>query len=363
MARGTLISSLVMLLVVGGSLARAQNSLDDFIRAIPRSAGGTAFSPDDLADWNAYNRAGWRAINKGYYDTAEHEFLAAIKMAKKAEDPRLLARSYADFAWALRKQGRLNEAEPLIKWAAETRQARLEPGSAAISQSLNQLATLYVEQGRYPEAEPVLRKAISLQDQSAKPNPLERARSSTLLAVLLVSQRRYAEAEALFVKALRAREQGQGAFHPDTAEAANNLAWVDLEQGKLDDAKPLFERAQRIFESSRGPSHPSVARVLDGLGMIDVHDQELSEAEAKFRRALAIWDEVSLGNDREVAETIDHLVGVLEKLNRTDEARPLRDRSAKLKGKPAPRASDHRLTLPGPVLDTPRTVAPARGRG
>ena len=114
-----------------------------------------------MIDWTAYNRAGWRAIGKGWYDTAEHEFLSAIKAAKRPSlksDLRLMARSYADYAWALQLQGRHADAEPLAKWAVATREATLESGANPVAQSLNQLATLYYETSRYREAEPLLRK-------------------------------------------------------------------------------------------------------------------------------------------------------------------------------------------------------------
>ena len=60
---------------------------------------------DNHIDWMAFHDSGWKAMNKGWYDTAEREFLAAIRVARRPSmnDPRLLARSYSSLAWSLQK--------------------------------------------------------------------------------------------------------------------------------------------------------------------------------------------------------------------------------------------------------------------
>ena len=166
-------------LISCSGLAQGQVSKEDVLKAHTKVGGayGGGSTASDLMDWKAYNRAGWRAIDKGHYDTAESEFRAAIKAARRPslDDPRMLARSYADYAWAIQKQGRYSEAEPLAKWALVAREASLESSSPAIAQSINQLATLYYEIGRFSEAEPLLKRASS----RPRRKPRSRTRKST----------------------------------------------------------------------------------------------------------------------------------------------------------------------------------------
>ncbi len=76
------------------------------------------------------------------------------RSGRASNDPRLVARSYADYAWALQKQGRNAEAEPLLKWVLVAREATLEPDLA----------------GRSPRASTNWRR-------STRPRPLHRRRA------------------------------------------------------------------------------------------------------------------------------------------------------------------------------------------
>jgi len=329
---------------ISAALVQAQ-SADEVLRAHSKTASSVnksgyweefnnSFTGSNLNDWNIFSRAGWRAMNKGYYDTAEHEFLAALKAARKLglDDPRLLARSYADYAWALQKQGRHAQAEPLAKWALVAREATFEPGTPAVSQSLNQVATLYYDLGRYEDAEPLLRRAIDAQSKSSKANPVEHARSQTLMGLLLAAQRRYAEAEPYFARAANLREKAQGPSNPDTADAWNNLAWVYHEQGKDDQAEPLFVKALRVFERSRGESDLSVAHVLDGLGQILARKGKTDEAEANYLRAIAIWDQAA-DQDVSLLQVLRHYADLLEQKGRSADLEKIKARLAPLRSR------------------------------
>ena len=291
-----------------------------------------------MTDWRAYNAAGWRAINKGYYDTAEHEFLASIKIAKREliNEPPLMARSYADYAWALQKQGRNGEAEPLLKWALLARERSLEPTASAIPQTLNQLATLYYDMGRFADAEPILHRALDLQASTPKANLQEFARSRTLMGLLFSAQRRYAEAEPHFARALELREKAQGSSNPETGDALANLAWTYHAQGKDDEARPLFTQALQIFERSRGMSDTSVAHVSSGLAEILARERKnkgaSAEAESHFRRAIAIWEKMKY-EEPSLLEVLRHYADFLEEHGRTDDLKKVKDQIAPLRAR------------------------------
>jgi tetratricopeptide (TPR) repeat protein len=323
----------IVVFVALPTASRAQ-TIKELLDTNSKPRHNTATTTMDMYDLDAYSKAGWRAINKGYYDTAEHEFLSAIKTAKRPglNDTRLIARCYADYAWALQKQGRNAEAEPLLKWALLAREASLEPTSPRIVQNLNQLATLYLDLGRYSEAEPLLHRAIETQSKSTKPNPLELARSQTLMGLQLAAQRRYAESEPYLEEALSIGEKAQGKSHLDTADAVSNLAWTYHYQGKDDEAQPLLERALAIIERSKGKSDYSAAHILDGLGQILSKKGKADEAEAYFLRAIAIWERFP-NEGLSLLEVLRHYGNFLEEKGRLEDYGKIKARIMPLRTK------------------------------
>lgn len=314
-------------------------SREELFKALERTAGRPVEPlTDHLIPWGDYNLAGWRAMNSGRFVTAEHEFAGAIKALKRVPDgdQRLMAKNYVDYAWAIQKQGRNAEAEPLVKWALMAREALLEPGSPAIFQTQNQLSTLYFETGRFAEAETLLKRAIAAQEKLPKPSVREQSRSLTLLGLLLVSQRRYAESEPHFLKAIQVREKGLGRNHAETGDALNNLAWAYHEQGKDDEAKPFFERALAIFDRSNGSTGASLAHVLNGLAQIQATKGEYDEAESKFRRAIEIWDVIEPGGNASLLDVLKHYRDLLAKTGQSPDLPKVEARIGLLKARIIP---------------------------
>jgi tetratricopeptide (TPR) repeat protein len=318
--------------------SQGQGTIEELLKTRESIAGrsGSSFTFEE-GRWSAFNWAGWNALRKGYYDTAEHEFLAAIDTirpsAERDKDYRLLARSYADYAYAIQKQGRHAEAEPILKWVLTIREAQLAPNSPPIAQSMNQLATLHYELGRFAEAEPILKRAIAMQAVAEKPNAQEHARSHTLLGLLMVTQRRFDAAELPFRKAVEIRETAKGRSDVDTGDALCNLAWVYIEQGKHEDARPLLTRALKIFEQSRGSFDPSVAHTLHGLAKIQSNEGEQEEAEAKFLKAISIWDHLPVLDASALIEVLRDYSALLEKLGRAEDLSKIKSRMTPLKAK------------------------------
>ncbi len=322
-----------LLLLMGPGLARAQ-------RLAP-SAKAVATPFDDLSDWNAFNQKGWQAINHGWHDTAERQFQAAIKVARRPtmNRPHLLVRSYADLAWALQLQGRNAEAEPLARWALESREKLHAANSIPVAQSLNQLATLYSDLGRYAEAEALLRKALGSQDKDEKLSGQEHARTRTLLGLLMVGQRQYAEAEAEFAAVVKIRERSLGATHPETGDAMSNLAFAKLETGGDVEARSLFDRCLALFERARGPSDVSVARALEGLARIDAKQGDLNLAAERYQRAVEIREAQPPPTDPAQRSTLLQYADVLDRLGREAEGRRVRARAGPAEGVGGPASS------------------------
>jgi tetratricopeptide (TPR) repeat protein len=339
MNRTTKLATVLLLFLAIPATSKGQASDEEFRQALMRMNPDKRLTsdPNEIVRWIYFNRAGWRAINKGYFDTADHEFQVAIEiaagLAKADKDYTLLARSYADYAYAIQKQGRHVEAEPLLKWALIAREAELEADSPAIIQTHNQLGTLYYELGRFADAESHLKRANEIQDKSADPNLFEYARSQTLLGLVMVTQHRFDEAVLPFRQSITIREKSRGPSHAETGDALSNLAWVYIQQGKNAEARPLLLRALKIFEQSRGSTDPSVAHTLRGLAKIQAAGGEHEEAETKFLQAIAIWDARPELDVRALVEVLKDYVGLLEKLGRAEDLAKIKARLSPLQAK------------------------------
>lgn len=313
--------------------------------AAQSAASGAIRTPlGETIYWSRFHDSGWKAMGKGWYDTAEREFTTAIRIAKRPEmgDSRVLARSYSSLAWALQKQGRNAEAEPLARWALETREARFGANAEPVARSLNQMATIYLALGRFNQAEPLLRRVLAMNKVASttidrgRVVPLdaskstimlqEQAQSESLLGLGYVVQRRFAEAEAEFARAVALREASQGSKHPETGDELNNLAWARLEQGKLAEARPTMEKSLDILEQGRGVQDPSVARALDGLARIDAGQNDLSAAETKYLRLIAIYESLGTGQESRLNDGLKRYADLLDRMGRSGEAGRVRDR-------------------------------------
>lgn len=279
-------------------------------------------------DWWAFHDAGWRAMEKGWYDTAEREFLSALRIAKRPamNDPRLLARTYSSLAWALQQQSKVAQAEPLARWALQVREQQFGPDAEPVARSLNQVATIQLALGRFAAAEPLLRRVAAMRSTRSVEMRREQAQSRSLLGLGLAADRLYARAEVEFARAVELRQAAQGSKHPEVGDELNNLGWVRLEQGKLAEARRDFEKALDILEQRRGVDDPSVARVLDGLARLDAEQKNYPEAESKYRRLIGI-DEV-LGDKSRLADALKRYADVLDRMNRPADAARARARLA-----------------------------------
>ena len=308
-------------------------------RRDPRGPSEPA-APDDRLDWIGLQPGGLAGDPQGVFRHGRARVPLGDQGRPAAESrstTALLARSYADYAWALQQQGRNAEAEPLPKWALAAREASFPPTHRPSPRASTSSRPSIPSRAGPPRPSRSSVRAIAQQEKAARPDPSELARSQTLLGLLLVAQGALPRGRGPFLRAVRLREKARGASHPETGDALNNLARAYQEQRKYDQARPLFERALTIFEQSRGPADPSVALVLDPLARIDEVRGELEEAEAKYRRALGIWDGLGARPARRPgAEVAGHLADFLDRQGRGDEARKVRARPAATPGAARP---------------------------
>jgi tetratricopeptide (TPR) repeat protein len=179
---------------------------------------------------------------------------------------------------------------------------------------LDKLARAYQNQGRLVEAEPLLRLALSITEQAHGPEDQSVAFRLNNLAFLYTDMGRYTEAVAYYERALAISRKTIGANDPDYAQRLVNLARVHVEQGRPHDARPLLREAQGVFEHAEMSRHLNMAYCLHLLGRTFKSTGERAEATTCFQDALAIFVRVLGPESQDAVLTSAYLAGMDQEL-------------------------------------------------
>ncbi len=228
----------------------------------------------------------------------------------------MVDRNFADF---LKSEGRLAEAEAILRAGIEARPRHRDPdGDPLVLINLSTLAAVLQRQGRFPEAIAIRRQVLE-RSEAAWPGDPERAGLMRDLAAAYQEAGEYAEAEAWLRQALPILEASEGAESPRVGSMTGQLAAIVEALGRLEEALTLRRRELAIDEAAYGPDDRYVA--IDLGRVADLLEQRglESEAEPMRRRALAIMQAWHDGEPhQDVVATTGALAGVL--LTRGDEA-------------------------------------------
>lgn len=137
--------------------------------------------------------------------------------------------------------GRLSDLEVLYRRALSAFGDRAQTAVA-----MNGLGELYTEQGKLNEAEPLLREALAMRQRLFPPDHFEVASSHEGLARLLTARGDFVQAEALFQKALPVVEREMGPNHALVAIVMEHYADLLQKMGRAEEAEALVERATAI---------------------------------------------------------------------------------------------------------------------
>jgi tetratricopeptide (TPR) repeat protein len=158
--------------------------------------------------------------------------------------------------------------------------------------SLNYLGVVLGRQGKLAEAEAMIRLAAEMQEKLLGPNDPGVAEFLGNLGVVLAQQDRPAEAETAIRGALALHETLLGREHVDVARSLKKLGAVLQFSGNLDEAAGCLREALAINRKLRGNQHPEVASSLQLLAVALVGQGHNYEAEACYREAVAIRQQV-----------------------------------------------------------------------
>jgi eukaryotic-like serine/threonine-protein kinase len=186
---------------------------------------------------------------------------------------------------ALQRNGRLEEAEPVLREALE-RSDKLPAGSMQALQCRYTLAGLLLDRGEMAEAEPLYRQAIDGHKRLKGADHPGTLNALNDLGTLLFLAGRMSEAETMFAELLAAHRRVHGDDHPDTLTTLNNLGVTVALQGRLAEAEGYYLEALERRRHLLGDDDPETLFSIHNMGGL-LHDQgKLDEAERYRREAL-----------------------------------------------------------------------------
>ena len=216
--------------------------------------------------------------------------LTAFNPPVQAADVRRLARQIDQ----LQKDGKLEEALPLVKQLAEELSSKKAGESQTYARVLVAQGALQMALEDFRAAQGSLRGAVGILERITRPKDrkgqIMLAQALSALGVALVQYGDLMEAESVLNSALKIQTALLGPKHEDTGETLLGLAMVSLQLGQRTDVKERLARALEILSGKWGENHPQRAFIHAMTGFLLIDDDKLSEAEIELKLALSVLD-------------------------------------------------------------------------
>lgn len=274
------------LLATNGALDRSNRALVEsrrFLRDTLAGAGVNGAGPDarlaDLLD----------------------DALRALSAAPPT-DPATRAAAQQELGRALMSLGRLDDADPLLRAAADS-WSHLPLSAAERVDSEIDLGELAFLKGEYADAKARFEALLAAQPAASSANapnaPGALARQSVLLNNLgsvARLQGRTADAITLQERALVATITAFGEKSLDAAQTRNNLASALLQAGKPAEAAEQFALALAVRQQLLRAGHPLILRCQSNLGLALLRSGKATQAEPMLAECADRWS-TSFGPD------------------------------------------------------------------
>lgn len=227
-----------------------------------------------------------------YYREAEKQMALA-----KYDHPHDYALTVESLGESIRRQGRYDEALPLLAKALDKRQRLQGENHPDLVDVLISLGQTYTALGRYNDAEPALLKALSIREKRYGKTDEQAAFPHTDLGALYAKQKRYDDAESHYQAALSIRSERLGEEHANTIKSMKRLATLYRDAGMDKRADSLDKRIreaskdpQYVTQPTRPTEQENLARAIElgkqGLALYAAGKNQ--EAIAVFREALKL---------------------------------------------------------------------------
>ena len=160
-----------------------------------------------------------------------------------------LARTLTGLGEALRREHKLEDAQPVLERAVDLWTKAFPGGHPDLAGLLIQLAQLQTQLERFDAAEATLRRALLADEANFGAEHPDAARDHAALGVLYTRQKKFTEADTEFRQALKIQTEALGAEHPETAVTASQWGLLYSAREKYREAASYFKRALKIFDA------------------------------------------------------------------------------------------------------------------
>ncbi|HEU4539343.1 MAG TPA: tetratricopeptide repeat protein, partial [Polyangiaceae bacterium] len=212
---------------------------------------------------------------------------ARSAIARLGGDPGLDGLRAGNFATALLRQGKFDEALREYQAALPLLERAFGPESRQVQGCLNGLGHAQAERGDYEGAWATLRRAVQSSEATLGPQHPEVAAQLNNLATVLEQLLRFDEAEAYFERTLAIQEAALGPQAPSLWLYLNNLGDTLNERAEYARALPLLRRSLSLCEQL-GPDFADLLYPLSALGQAHLGLGEHAPALAHLERAVAL---------------------------------------------------------------------------
>ncbi|MDZ4835173.1 MAG: tetratricopeptide repeat protein [Candidatus Melainabacteria bacterium] len=198
-----------------------------------------------MTSWEQHILEAQRAADSAELDTAETHLHQAMTMADELEPNdkrRFLAREM--LADLRQRQGRVNDAEPLLQQALDVRKLRYGAFHQRYAEGLQNLASYYFENERFADAEQLSRMVLKILEKLSGAESEEAGHVAGQLADTLHELGNFQDAEALYVRAIRIRKNVAGPADPEGVYLIQRYAALLEEIGRDDEAAHMRASAQ-----------------------------------------------------------------------------------------------------------------------
>jgi serine/threonine protein kinase/tetratricopeptide (TPR) repeat protein len=224
----------------------------------------------------------------GLFDRAASHFESAID--RYAVDPGrehpATAKAIGNLGELYRKQGRFEDAEPLLLEALELKRRLLAENDVSLAIAINNLGLMYRDWGRPENAEPLLDEALDLERRYRGEDDVGTLTAIHNLALVYEDLGRTEEALELFSRNLESWRRVVGEDHPFTLAAMQVLAVSYGKAGRVDEAVDLSRELVKRRRVVLGDHHPDTLISMSTLATALFREGRLEEAASLHAEAI-----------------------------------------------------------------------------
>lgn len=254
------------------------------------------------------------------FDRAEEVLSRALTLRESARaKPVEVAHNLARIGLMQRAQGRLDEAEVILKRCVAVADAELGVRSEGAARCRNMLGLVYMDRGRYSEARDMLMNALAVREKVLPADHPDLELTLNLVGTLYLLLGDARRAENYYLRSVAIAEKTYGMCHPVYASTLHFLANAYDALDRPHDALPVRERSLALREQVLPAEDHSVAHGVMGLSETLLALRDFQRAEPLARRAVALHEKINGSHHSRTLRSMWALTRILEKNGRADE--------------------------------------------